>query len=140
LKVVTLASGFGLSLSLAVALLASKPVFAQKILRIERTPDGIIVNNAADDASVRVTRGKVIHRKFLRIARPYNTLFQPYYRFPRPYANGPDLTSRIRGGRTVEGGSRWASRIAAGRTVERGSPFASKIPIWRFSRSSASAR
>ena len=140
MKVVTLASGFGLSVFLAMTLLASGPVFAQKILRIERTPDGIIVKNVVDDASVRVTRGKGIHRKILRIARPDNTLFQPHYRFPRPYANGPDMTSRIRGGRTVEGGSRWASRIAAGRTVERGSPFASKIPIWRFSRSSWSAR
>jgi hypothetical protein len=114
-----------------MALLASRPGFARKVLRIEQTPDGIVVKNVADDEAVNVTRGSGVHRTILRVARPEGSGFSSP--LPRLFAKDSDLTSRIKGGRTVEGGSRWASHMVAGHTARQSSPFASAIPGGRYS-------
>jgi len=135
LKIVTREFGFGLSVSLylavAMALLASRPGFAQKVLRIEQTPEGIVVKNVADDEAVHVTRGLVIHRRIASVARPEGVSFSSPQLHPA--AIDFNFAGRINGGRTVEGGSRWASHMVAGRTAQQGSPFASTIPSGRYS-------
>ena len=135
MKIVTRAFGFGLSVSLylavAMALLASRPGFAQKVLRIEQTPDGIVVKNVADYEAVHVTRGSGIHRTILMVARPEDMSFSSP--LPHPAAKDLDFAGRINGGRTVEGGSRWASHMISGRTARQVSPFARAIPSGRYS-------
>lgn len=76
------------------------------------------------------TRGirRVIHKKgFVGFSLPQQTYFPPYYKAPRGWARGPDLKSRIEGGKTVRQGSPFASRIEGGKTVVQGSPYASRI-------------
>ena len=140
MKVVTRAFGVGLtlSLSLAMTLLGSRPVFAQKILHIEETSAGIIVKSGQVDEAARVTRGLIVHRKLARLVKPRSmrfsylavpdqTLFPPYYRFPQPYAKGPGMTGRIMGGPTSRQGSKWRSAIRGGRTARQGAPGRSHI-------------
>lgn len=58
--------------------------------------------------------------RFAAFALPDQTYFPPYYRAYRPYRRGPDMMSRLEGGRTVRQGSPWRGEIKAGRTVEQG--------------------
>ena len=85
-------------------------------------------------AAHRHARGRFILRRkrhgitiFSAFALPDQHLFPPYYEAERPWAQRPDMASRIEGGKTVEGGSRYASHIEGGRTVEGGSRYASHI-------------
>ena len=64
---------------------------------------------------------------FSAFALPDQHLFPPYYEADRPWSQRPDMASRIKGGKTVEGGSRYASHIKGGKTVEGGSRYASHI-------------
>ena len=90
-------------------------------------------------AAHRHARGRFILRRkrhgitiFSAFALPDQHLFPPYYEAERPWAQRPDMASRIEGGKTVEGGSRFASHIAGGKTVEQGSPWRSTMANWRF--------
>lgn len=85
--------------------------------------------------------------RFAAFALPDQTYFPPYYRAYRAYGRGPDMTSRLEGGRTVRQGSSWRGEIKAartveqgarrrgtirgGRTVEQGSPYRSRIAAGR---------
>ena len=119
-----------IAVGLCLTLLAPAPAFSQKI---------IVITGASADAVTsirvrkfgRVTHGRIIRRKTLRksglprvrfsvFALPDQTLFPPYYHSPQPYAKGPDMTSRIKGGLTSRQGSPWRGRFKGGKTVEQG--------------------
>ena len=134
MKITSIAFGLGL----ALALLAPVPAFSQKI---------IVITGASADAvpaPVRVRKfGRVTHGRFIRgksvrkaglprvrfsaFALPDQTLFPPYYSSPQPYAKGPDMTSRIKGGLTSRQGSPWRGHIKGGKTVEQGASSRSHI-------------
>jgi len=133
LKVISIAFGFVLSFSLAPAmtLLAPAPAFSQKIVVIKGGSADVIAKPVRVVKFGRVTRGRFIRGKsfkkaglpgvrFSAFAFPDQTLFPPYYRFPQPYAKGPDMRSRIKGGATSRQGSKWRSHIRGGKTVEQG--------------------
>jgi len=73
------------------------------------------------------SRRHIRHVRFSAFTLPDQTLFPPYYAWPQPYARGPDMTGRIKGGKTVLQGSIWRSRIRGGKTVRQGSIWHSHI-------------
>ncbi len=73
------------------------------------------------------SRRHIRHVRFSAFTLPDQTLFPPYYAWPQPYARGPDMTGRIKGGKTVLQGSIWRSRIRGGKTVRQGSIWRSHI-------------
>lgn len=80
----------------------------------------------------RVIRRKLVKRRFKRLrfaafALPDQRYYPPYYDSQRPWVQRPDLNSRIEGGKTVEGGSRYRSKIKGGKSVEGGSRYGSRI-------------
>jgi hypothetical protein len=86
----------------------------------------------------RITSGGVIRGKTGRKARlarvhtaafalPDQRLFPRYYQASRRWSAGPDMKSRIKGGKTVQQGSPWGSRLKGGKTDRGGSPFRSHI-------------
>ena len=140
MRVASIAFGFGLSfpLALAMTLLALVPAFSQKIIVIKGGSANVIAKPVRVIKFGRVTRGRFIRGKsstksglrrlrFSAFAFPDQTLFPPYYRFPRPYAKGPDMRSRIKGGATSRQGSKWRSHIRGGKTVRQGSSWGSHI-------------
>ena len=72
-------------------------------------------------------KGRFGKKGFVGFSLPQQTYFPPYYKAPHGWARGPDLESRIEGGKTVRQGSPFASRIEGGKTVVQGSPYASRI-------------
>ncbi|MDA7949046.1 MAG: hypothetical protein MPJ78_16410 [Hyphomicrobiaceae bacterium] len=72
-------------------------------------------------------KGRLRKKGFVGFSVPQQTYFPPYYNAPRPWAHGPDLQSRIEGGKTIRQGSSYASRIKPGKTVKQGSRYASRI-------------
>ena len=131
-------SAFGLGLLLAVSSFSPSPAWAQKIIHVKHGAAGVIVNPVRVHKFGRVTRGRFSHKsrfskrhvrhvRFSAFALPDQTLFPPYYAWPQPYARGPDMTSRINGGKTVLQGSIWRSRIKGGKTVRQGSIWRSHI-------------
>lgn len=124
MKVITIAFGFGLTLGMT--LLAPAPAFSQKIIVIKEGSAVVIVAPVRVVKFGRVTRG-LPHVGFSSLALPDQTLFPPYYRFPQPYAKGPGMTSRIKGGPTSLQGSNWRSRLKGGKTVQQGASTRSHI-------------
>ncbi len=131
-------NAFGLGLLLAVSSISSSPAWAQKIIHIKHGAAGVIINPVRVLKFGRITRGRFLHKRrvsetgiphvrFSAFSLPDQTLFPPYYAWPRPYAEGPDMTSRIMGGKTVLQGSIWRSRIRGGKTVRQGSIWRSHI-------------
>jgi hypothetical protein len=123
---------------LAVSSLAPSSAWAQKIIHIKGAASGVFLTSVRVHKFGRVTRGRLRHTKRFRKTRfrhkrfsafslPDQTLYPPYYAWPQPYAKGPDMASRIKGGKTVEQGSIWRSRIEGGKTVEQGSQWGSHI-------------
>lgn len=133
MKVISIAFGFGLSLFLALALLAPVPAFSQKMIVTKKGSSDVRVVKHGHLTRGRINRVKSIRRPGLvgvrhtTLALPKQTLFPPYYRFPQPYAQGPDMTGRIVGGPTVHRGSPWASHLKGGKTVRQGSSWGSHI-------------
>ena len=133
-----MSSAFGLGLLLAASSFSPSPAWAQKIIHIKSVTAGVFITPVRVYKFGHVARGKSRHKRrfrnagirhvrFSAFSLPDQTLFPPYYAWPQPYAQGPDMTSRIRGGKTVEQGSRWRSRIEDGKTVEQGSRWRSHI-------------
>ncbi len=147
-------SAFGLGLLLAVSSFSPSQAWAQKIIHIKHGAVSVIVNPVRVHKFGRVTRGRFLHKgrfskrhvrhvsllhkrvfskkhirhvRFSAFALPDQTLFPPYYAWPQPYARGPDMTSRIKGGKTVLQGSIWRSRMRGGKTVRQGSIWRSHI-------------
>jgi hypothetical protein len=139
---------------LAVSSFSPSQAWAQKIIHIKHGAVSVIVNPVRVHKFGRVTRGRFLHKgrfskrhvrhvsllhkrvfskkhirhvRFSAFALPDQTLFPPYYAWPQPYARGPDMTSRIKGGKTVLQGSIWRSRMRGGKTVRQGSIWRSHI-------------
>jgi hypothetical protein len=138
---IALATSFGL----AGVLLAPVPAEAQKIIHIKPRPfsvaapaDGTVARKmrvrkfgrlAAAHRGVRLKRNLfgLPKTRFTGFSLPEQTLFPPYYAAPRPFARGPDMKSRLKGGKTVRQGSPLRGRIPAGKAVRQGSPLGSRI-------------
>ena len=129
---------FGLGLLLAVSLFGPSPARAQKIIHITGTSAKVTLTPVRVRKFRRVIharriRGKSLkktglaHIRFFSFGLPEQTLFPPFYRSPQPYAQGPDMTSRLVGGKTAKRGSLWRGRIEGGKTVERGAPRRSRL-------------
>lgn len=114
------------------------PAWAQKIIHIKSGGLTVILKSVQVRKYGRVSRGRFKrkssfrkagfkHRRFLGFSYPEQTLYPPYYAWPQPYGQGPDMASRIEGGRTVEQGSKLRSRIQGGKTVEQGAVTRSHI-------------
>jgi len=123
---------------LAVSLFGPSPARAQKIIHITGSSADVIVTPVRVRKFGRVTRGRRIRGKTLKktgLARmhfsafelPDQTLFPPYYRSYQPYAQGPDMTSRLEGGKTARQASPWRGRIEGGKTVEQGAATRSRL-------------
>jgi hypothetical protein len=130
-----LCNAFGLGLLMAVSLFSPSQAWAQKIIHISSGNAVVVISNSRSRRFARVHHRRFKHKRHFRKAGlphlhlstfsfPDQTLFPPYYASPQPWARGPDMASRIGGGRTVEQGSIWGSHIEGGKTVEQGS-------IWR---------
>ena len=124
---------FGLGLLLAVSSFTPSPAWAQKIILIKTGTVAVIIKPVRVRKFGRVTHKRLIRKpgiprlRFTSISFPEQTLFPPYYQHPRPWAEGPDMASRIEGGKTVRQGSMWRSYIKGGKTVEQGAPTRSRI-------------
>lgn len=118
---------FGLGLLMAMSISSPSPAWAQKIIHIKGGGVTITAKSVRVHKFGRVSRGHFKRRRFTGFSLPDQTLYPPYYAWPQPYAQGPDMTSRIEGGRTVEQGSKWRSRIQGGKTVEQGAVTRSHI-------------
>jgi len=123
---------------LCLTLLAPAPAFSQKIIVVKGASANAIPTSMRVRKFGLVTRGRIIRTKSLRktglprvlfsvFALPDQTLFPPYYRSPQPYAKGPDMTSRIKGGTTGRQGSPWRGHIKGGKTVEQGASTSSHL-------------
>lgn len=145
-KCVTFGRGLslGLGVLLAVSSFAPSSAWAQKIIHIKGAPAAVFATPVRVHKFGRVSRGRLArenfrkhrkHRRRRRLPRvhtvsfglPEQTLFPPYYRHPQPWANGPDMRSRIVAGKTLRQGSLWRSHIKGGKTVEQGAYTRSRI-------------
>jgi hypothetical protein len=136
LRIFSIAFGFGLLL--AMSSFAHSPAWAHKIIHIKTGVANVTVKSVRIHKFSRVHHRRFRHkRRFRRYGLPYlhlstfafpdQTLFPPYYSWPQPYGQGPDMASRLKGGRTVEQGSIWRSHIEGGKTVEQGAVTRSHI-------------
>lgn len=129
---------FALGVSLISSAFVPCGAMAQKIIHVKTVPAPPI------GAKVRVRKfgrvagphrafsGKLAKRRFRRVrfdafALPEQRYFPPFYEASRAWMQRPDMASRIEGGKTVQGGSRYRSHIEGGRTVEGGSRYRSRI-------------
>lgn len=133
MKGIVFALGFGLFLSFV----APDSATAQKIIQIKSSAAKTAI------AKVRVRKfGRIVHpgkkyargkvKRFKRVrfsafALPDQRYFPPYYEANRAWTQRPDMKSRIKGGKTVQQGSRYRSHIEGSKTVEGGSVYASRI-------------